>query len=144
MKKAAKKLLETGEYGFLAMSGGADGAYGIPISYVWDGAGSIYLHCAPEGRKLACLESDNRVSFCVVGETKVISEKFTTAYESIILNCIANRGLFDDEKRATLRLLTEKYCPNDLETGLKYIEKSLARTEIIRLEILNWSGKSKR
>ena len=52
----AAGVLRRGEYGFLAMQDAGDGAYGVPISYVWDGGSCIYLHCAPEGRKLRCLE----------------------------------------------------------------------------------------
>jgi len=74
----AKKILENGEYAVLSMLAENESAYGIPINYVWDGKKSIYLHCAKEGRKLRGLDINNKVSFCVVGSTNVISNKFTT------------------------------------------------------------------
>lgn len=142
---AARDLLRRGEYGVLSMTDTREGqAYGIPINYVWDGADSIYLHCAPEGRKLRCLAGNNAVSFCVVGHTHVVSNRFTTGYESIVLQCRAHTGLTPEERMHALELLLEKYSPNDREIGRKYAEKSFHRTEIIRLELLEASGKCKR
>lgn len=139
----ALDLLRTGEYGVLSMQTVDGNSYGVPINYVWDRKHSIYLHCAPEGHKLQCIKHCNRVSFCVVGDTFVISSKFTTKYESIILDCTAHIQLTSEEKIKALELLLDKYSPNDQKTGMIYAEKSFYRTEIIRLDILEWSGKSK-
>lgn len=78
-------LLRTGEYGVLSMIDNREDkemAYGVPVNFAWDGKESVYIHCAPEGRKLRCLGKNASVSFCVVGKTKVILDKFTTAYQS--------------------------------------------------------------
>ena len=84
------------------------------------------------------------VSFCVVGRTHVVSDKFTTGYESIVVKCRAQIGLSADERRHALRLFLDKYSPADKEVGLKYAEKSFHRTEIIRLDIQEFSGKQKK
>ncbi len=139
----ALELLTTGEYGVMSMCCDDSVAYGIPLSFVWDGKDSIYIHSAILGRKLRCLDKNNSVSFCVVGSTNIISEKFTTEYESIILQCKAFRDLPDSERMEALMLIVKKYSPNDIEVGEKYAEKSFHRTEIIRLDIEKWSGKSK-
>lgn len=139
----AETLLKTGEYGVLSMQSEENGAYGVPLNFVWDGDQSIYLHCAPEGRKLLCITHCNNVSFCVVGQTNVISNKFTTGYESVILECKAKMNLKSNEKMKALELFLDKYSPADKETGMKYAEKSFKRTEIIRLDIHEWSGKTK-
>lgn len=138
----ACELLRTGEYGFLSMQT-AEGAYGIPVNFAWDGESGIYLHCAPEGRKLRCIERCDRVSFCIVGHTCPIPDRFTTEYESLLLDCRAGLCRDDAERRHALALLLEKYAPDDRETGMKYAEKSLPRTAVIRLEILSASGKCK-
>ncbi len=140
----ATELLRGGEYGVLSMNDGEGGAYGIPINYVWDGAGAIYLHCAPEGRKLRYIAGRAKVSFCVVGETEVVSDKFTTAYRSIILDCRACTGLPEKERMRALELLLDKYSPGDKAMGMKYAAGSFHRTEIVRLDIVEWSGKCKR
>jgi len=139
----ARSILKNGEYGVLSMQTEEGGAYGIPINYVWDGKHSIYLHCAPEGRKIRNIAFCNKVSFCVVGKTEVVSDKFTTGYESIVLDCRAFVDLTPEERMNAMVLLLEKYSPADMEKGMKYIEKSLDRTEVICLEISEWSGKTK-
>lgn len=146
-ESAAVELLSTGEYGVLSMAENTDngyGGYGIPINYVWDGKRSIYFHCAPEGHKLKCLSENAQASFCVVGKTNVISHKFTTAYESIILRGTVYIDLSSDERLSALHLLLDKYSPADKETGMKYTEKSFHRTQVIRFDIEEFSGKTKR
>lgn len=143
----ARVLLRNGEYGVLSMvdgNGDETVAYGVPVSYVWDGDDALYVHCAKEGRKLRCLSGNERVSFCVVGQTRVIPDKFTTAYQSIVLECKAATGLADDERRKALRMILDKYSREYAETGSKYAERSFPRTEVIKLTISKWSGKSKR
>lgn len=54
----AFEILKEGEFGILSMrTEEGDGAYGIPINYVWDRGNSIYIHCAPVGRKLRCIDA---------------------------------------------------------------------------------------
>jgi len=142
-EETARSILKQGEYGVLSMQTENCGAYGIPISYAWDEKHSIYAHCAHEGRKLRCIDLCNKVSFCVVGKTTVLPSKFSTEYESIVLCCSAHRGLPADERMKALMLLLEKYSPNDMEKGKKYAENSVEKTEIIRLDIIEWSGKSR-
>lgn len=140
-------LLRTGEYGVLSMIENTDketGGYGIPLNYVWDGNNSIYFHCAPEGYKLECLKKNPKVSLSVIGHTKVISHKFTTAYESILIRGNVVMNLSEEERRKALILILDKYSPADKEIGLKYIEKSFYRTNIIRLDIVEASGKTKK
>ncbi len=143
-EEEAKQLLQLGEYGVLSMQVEEGGAYGIPISYAWDGHSNIYLHCAPEGHKLQCIEKKEHVSFCVVGHTRVISDKFTTAYESIVLWCTAQLISDDAERMKALELLLDKYSPDDKTAGMKYARQSLGQTAIIRLSINQWSGKTRR
>ena len=68
----ARELLAGGRFGVLSLVDG-DGAYGIPVNYVWDGDDSLYVHCAPDGRKLRCIDRRDRVSFCVVGVFATLS-----------------------------------------------------------------------
>jgi len=140
----AIEILKSAEYGVLSLSDEDGQPYGIPVNYVWDGDNKIYIHCAPEGKKLRILEKNNKISFCVVGRTNLLPSKFTTEYESIILSGSASTGLSDDEKHHALSLLIDKLSPNDKVIGEKYAEKSFHRVDIIRLDIEQWSGKSKK
>ena len=68
----ATELLRRGEYGILCMQRPEGGGYGVPLNYVWDEADAIYIHCAPEGRKLHCLRECDRVTFCIVGAARAV------------------------------------------------------------------------
>lgn len=135
-------LLRNAEYGVLSMVDGNE-PYAVPVSYAWDGQSSIYVHCAPEGRKLRCIAACSNVSFCVVGATQVLPDKFTTRYESIIAVCRATVVGGEEERRKAVRLILDKYSPHCADVGMTYAEKSLRRTTILRLDVVNWSGKAK-
>lgn len=141
---AALELLRSGEYGVLSMVSGGGKAYGVPLNYVWDGKDRIYIHCAPEGFKLRSIENNPAVSFCVVGRTNVLSSKFTTEYESVILDGRAYKVTEEKEKRTALELLLDKYSPEDKDAGMAAMEKSSGRTGVIGLEVSRWSGKTKK
>ncbi len=142
-KEIAEIILHTAEYGVLSLKDETKGAYGLPISYVWDGEGTIYFHSALEGRKITLINECYKVSFCVVGKTNVISNQFTTEYQSVILECEARFKIPRAEKEKALKLLITKYSPNDFEAGEKYIRNSFDNTEVIKLVIMTWSGKGK-
>ncbi len=137
-------MLKNGEYAVLSMISPEGEPYGVPINYVWNGKDAIYMHCAPEGRKLLCINRNARVSLCIIGNTQVISDKFTTRYESIILQGKAKNGLDAAERMDALKIFLQKYSPNDMELGMKYAEKSFHRTDIIRVDIERISGKCKK
>ena len=136
----ALQLLETGEYGFLAMCGINGYGYGIPLNYVLEG-NSIYFHCAPEGFKLDNIRQNNCVSFCVTGRTKVLPEQFSTAYESALVFGRIECYLPEDERHKALDLLVAKYSPDFVNTSETYIRKLFHRTNILRLDIERLSGK---
>ncbi len=141
-KTRALELLRTSEYGVLSMV--ADGGgYGIPINFVWDGKDSIYIHCAPEGRKLRALEEHPEVSLCLVGHVHLLPGKFTTEYESAIFFGKAHLHLTEEERMKALHLLIDKLSPDFKELGDKYAHKSFHRTEIIRVDFSTFTGKRK-
>ncbi len=141
-EERARELLQEGEYGVLSMVS-EHGGYGVPINYALVND-KIYLHCAPEGKKLRAMEHDARVSFCVVGHSRVVADHFTTEFESVIAFGKAHVVENDAERRIALRAIIEKYASEHLEEGLKAIERSLHRTAVIAIEVETFSGKSKR
>ena len=118
--------------------------YGVPVNFVWDGDDAIYIHCAPEGKKIDILECHDRVSFCVVGNVNLLPGQFTTEYESIILDCEVTIPTYDEERLHALELIVKKFSPQHFDTGMRYAHKSLPRTCIVRLDILSWSAKAKK
>lgn len=141
---SARQLLCEAEYGVLSMATPEGGAYGIPVNYVYDGSDTLYIHCAPEGRKLRCIEANERVSFCVVGRTRLLPGKFTTEYESVVVEGRASVGLSDEEKRHAIALLLDKLDAAHKAEGLRAAEHSYHRLEVVKVEISTFSGKCKR
>jgi len=142
----AIELLQTAEYGFLSLGESRDGyAYGIPMSFAYSETdNALYFHCALEGHKLDNLKRNNKVSFCVVGNTKLLSEKFSTVYESVIVFGQAEIAQTDEDKRFALRKLIEKYSPEYLETGEKYMESSLNKTFTFKINIEHITAKARK
>ena len=93
---------------------------------------------------MRAIRKNENVVFVVVGNTEVLPSRFTTRYESVLVRGTAHVGLPEDERRKALRLILEKYSPDDMEVGLHYAEKSFARTDIIRIDINTVSAKAKR
>ena len=140
----SRELLETAEYGVLSMVDDDGQAYGIPVNFVWDGEDKIYIHSAPEGRKLRAIANHPKVSLCVVGRTHLLPKNFTTEYESVIVFGEARTGLPEEERMHALHLLIDKLSPDYKEIGDKYAHASFHRTEIIRIDVTDYSGKCKR
>ena len=143
-EERAIELLRAAEYGTLSMIDENGLPYGIPVNYVWDEKDSLYIHCAPEGRKLRAIAAHPEVTFSIVGNVNLQPSKFTTEYESIVLKGKARVGLSAEERIQALVLLVEKLSPDDVEIGKKYAEKSFYRTEIIRIDVTEFSGKTKK
>ncbi len=116
--------------------------YGVPLSYVYKN-NCIYFHCALAGRKLDHIECNSKVSFCVVGKTKVLPDMFATEYESAVAFGVASE-IFGAERHDALLWILEKYCPELIEEGKLYIEQKQKAIRVIRVEIHHISGKARR
>lgn len=138
----AMALLEKGEYGILATSDSSNAPYAVPVSYVFFND-CIYFHCALEGHKLDNIKSNSKVSFCVVGNTKVLPEKFSTAYQSTIVFGIAHIVENTEEKNMALYKILEKYSPDFLQSGSEYIKKAADKTYVVKIDINHISGKQR-
>jgi hypothetical protein len=138
----AKEILQAGEYGVLSTVSVDGQPYGVPVSYSYAGD-VIYFHCAPEGHKLENLSGNSRVSFCVVGKTQVLPDKFATNYESVIVFGKAFE-VTDDEKHTGLVELLKKYSPGFMEKSLRYIEGDSGQARVYRIVIESMTGKSRK
>lgn len=116
--------------------------YGVPLSYVYVN-NSIYFHCAASGHKLDNIAFNAKVSFCVVGNTKVLPDKFATEYESAVAFGIASEVNGTERHNALLWLL-EKYSPSFIEEGKQYIVQKDKVTKVFKIEIDHISGKARR
>ena len=76
----------------------------------------------------------------MTGKARVLPEKFTTSYESVVAQGTAAMTEGGEKQRA-LRLLVEKYAPQFVEEGMTYIEKSGGKPEVVRIDVLSLCGK---
>lgn len=141
-ENAVQEVLKHGEYGILATIGENNYPYAVPLNYVYLND-SIYLHCAFEGNKLDNIRFNNRVSFCIVGNTELIPQKFTTKYRSVVI--FGQASIIDSEKikKAVLNALVDKYSPDFKQEGTAYIERALFKTNIIKISIDHATGKGR-
>jgi uncharacterized protein len=138
----AIEILIKGEHGILSMCSPENEGYGIPLNYVLDNH-QIYFHCAAAGSKLDYLRNNNKVSFCVVGNTTVIPSDFGTLYESTIVSGTTSE-VDGNEKREALKRIIEKYSADFIIEGNEYIDKLFDRVSVIKLSIQSITGKARR
>lgn len=141
-QEEALSILSAAEYGYLSTATPDATPYGVPLSFCVQ-EGNIYFHCAMEGRKLDNLRQNPAVSFCAVGRTQMMPEKFGTQYESAIAAGEAQE-VFDGEKQAALEGLVQKYSPEHIESGAKYIDALTHKTRVFKIVINALSGKSRK
>jgi hypothetical protein len=137
-----ESMLESGEYGFLAVMGDENYPYAVPLSYAYEN-GVIYFHSAKEGHKLDGMRGHSKVSFSLVGKTEVLPGKFSTKYESVIVfgQAVEIEG---EEKRIGLMALIRKYSPDFLEKGGQYVSHSEEDTIVVKIIIDHMTGKARR
>lgn len=143
-EQEAYSILEKCEYGILSTVSDTGMPYGVPISYAYKD-GAIYMHCAAaEGLKIGNLRSNPNASFTVVGNTKLLPDKFGTLYESVI--CFGTVKIIEDnaKKREVIEEILKKYSSDHIENGMKYIDSAINRIFVLKLNISEIIGKGRR
>ncbi len=137
----AIEIITKGSYGVLSTIGEDGYPYGVPLNYTYFDD-CICFHCAQEGHKLENLDFNNKVSFCVVTKSDVLSNEFDTDYESAI--AFGNASVIADEaeKRNILLSLLNKYSGDYLKAGNGYIKKYWDETRVVKIKIEHLSGKA--
>jgi len=135
----AINLLTKCEYGVLSTVGSDGQPYGVPLNYAYKD-NCIYFHCALTGHKIDNIDNNPMVSFCAVGNTKVLPSEFSTNYVSVVAFGVASE-VHGSERYNAFVLLLEKFSPDFMEEGKKYIEKFDKATKVIKIEIHHISGK---
>ncbi|MGD9366353.1 MAG: pyridoxamine 5'-phosphate oxidase family protein [Desulfobacteraceae bacterium] len=152
------EILTKAEYGTLATMGADGYPYAVPVNYVFHN-GNIFFHSATVGHKLENIDYCSNVSFSVVTDVwvmplipdKDVNENdlkfngFDTNFNSVIIFGKA-KEVFEEEKMDGLCALLKRFLNKDeyskyKEAGIKYIERSLKRTKLIKIEIEHMTGK---
>jgi uncharacterized protein len=153
-----REVLSKAEYGTLATMGADGYPYAVSVNFVFHN-GNIYFHCATVGHKLDNIKYCPNVSFNIVTDVRVVPlipdentnelkptlNGFNTNFNSVVIFGKA-KEVIEKEKMDGLIALLEKFLNlNGLsrykEEGIKYIEKSLQRTKLVKIEIEHMTGK---
>jgi uncharacterized protein len=141
-QKEAMAVLQKTQYGILSIASLDGEPYGVPLNYcVINGA--IYFHCANEGKKLEVLSRNNSVSFCVVGATEVLPQKFGMKYESAIITGKADE-VTGTEKQLALEGILKKYSSPFFNDGLEYIKNHISKMRVYKILIQSITGKARK
>jgi uncharacterized protein len=139
----AMELLEKGIYGVLSTVDDENQPYGVPLSYaVSNNRKAIYFHGARIGKKLDNIGLNSKACFTVIGDTKVLPEKFSTEFESVIV--FGHAKLVEgEEKIEALRNIIKKYSDDYVKEGDEYIARAASNTAAFKLTIEDFTGKSR-
>ena len=125
--------------GVLACLGDEDYPYAVPLSYVYFND-KIYFHSAKAGHKIDAIIKNPKVSFSVIDEDTIVSEKYTTYFRSVLAFGKA-RIVEGDEWLEAFKALVEKYSGDQPEEA-KYKEIAGCRqTYMIAIDVEHISGK---
>lgn len=140
-KITKEEIIDRENYGTLSTISSDGYPYAIPMNYTYVN-GNIYLHGAKEGHKLDNLKSNNKVCFTIVGQTELMPEEFSTAYESIVIFGKAKIIDNKEEKIKALKSFIEKFSPNFKAKGFNYATRAVNKVSTIKIAIEEMSGKS--
>ena len=135
-------LLNKAEYGVLSTVTENGKPYGVPLNFCFIDH-CIYFHCAVEGQKIDNIKHNKSVSFCAVGNTEILPDKFGTKYESVVVSGEVEE-VFDMNKQLALEGLLHKYSPEFVDKGMKYIEDLKEKTRVFKIIIGKLTGKARK
>ncbi len=140
-EEEAVALLNKAEYGVLSTVSENGKPYGVPLNFCIINH-CIYFHCAVEGQKIDNIKQNKFVSFCAVGNTELLPDKFGTKYESIIVSGEVEE-VFDMNKQKAMEGLLHKYSSEFFDKGIKYIEGLRDKTRVFKITINTLTGKAR-
>lgn len=140
-REEAFEILRKGSYGILSTMGDDGYPYGVPLNYTCLDD-EIYFHSAGQGHKLENIRHIQKVCFCVVTRSAVLSREFDTDYESVIAFGKAVEVCDDVQKERFFMSLLNKYSEAFIPAGLKYMKKYWDVTTVIKINIDHITGKA--
>jgi nitroimidazol reductase NimA-like FMN-containing flavoprotein (pyridoxamine 5'-phosphate oxidase superfamily) len=125
--------------GILACLGDEGYPYSVLVSYVYFND-KIYFHSAKTGHKIDAITKNPKVSFSVIGEDTIVSEKYTTYFRSAIIWGKA-RIVEGDERLEAFEALVEKYSGDQPEEAKHKEITECTQTYIIAIDVDHITGK---
>lgn len=157
----AYRVIDKSTFAVLSITDTHGLPYAVPVSPARIGQ-MIYVHAALEGRKTDLIRLKPQVSLVFVGDVhqpdvpqtiktaendpsltgKLLSQLFTNYFESAIINGRADFVQSDDEKRAALKAISEKYTPASMPYFDQAVKQGMHATCVIRIKITDITAKS--
>lgn len=145
-EKETGDIIRNGEFGVLSMICDDMRPYSIPLNYSYDESRqALYMHCSVEGgQKIDCIRKNPEVCFTIVEKTEPMPEKFATKYWSA--NVFGKMSIIEEgaEKHHGIECILRKYAPEHFERGLKYIDGAFSKIHVLRLDIIEMTGKARK
>ncbi len=140
-KDMAMALLTNSEYGIMSTVSEQNQCYGVPVNHVVYND-CIYFHgLTGNGFKAQNIRHNPNVSYTVVGKNMVIPFDFNTMFESVIVFGQASIVEDEDEKRASLIKLCEKFSGRHMDKMDAFFQADYHRTMMIKITIDHITGK---
>ncbi len=136
-------ILKSCSTGVLAVSGDDSYPYTIPLNYTYED-GKLLFHCAKVGHKIDGINRNDKVTFCVIERDDVVPDTFSTNYRSVVVFGRARILTGDEDRRAALVSLVDKYSAGYEEEGQKEIEKDWDNVVLVEVSIEHMTGKAAR
>ena len=133
-------VMNKGNYGVLSTVDENGYPYGVPVNYVYED-GKIYFHCAKEGHKLRNIVKNNKVSFCVVTNSELLEEAFTTRFTSAISFGTISEVINEKERYNVYKLIIERLCGHYITQGMDYVKSDGAKAKVFAIKVEHMSGK---
>ncbi len=126
-------------HGVLACLGDDNYPYAVPLNYVYYND-KIYFHSAQAGHKIDAIMKDSKVSFCIIDEDTIVSEKYTSLFRSVL--AFGRARIADgDERREAFAALVEKYCADQPAEAKDKEITGCTKAYIIAIDIEHITGK---
>lgn len=126
--------------GVLAVHGDAGYPYAVPLSYYFDGT-HFYFHGAPVGHKMAAIQRDNRVSFCVVDRDVVAPAALTNEFRSVIAFGRVTIVTDPKRKRELMRQFALHLAPDYAQKIHQHLDQGLDHFSLLEMTVAHMTGK---
>ena len=142
-REFALEVVDKCEWAALGLTDTSNKPYCVPVTIARSG-GAIYFHSAMEGRKIDCLRHCPDVCLSCVGDTRRMTNEFSTEFESAMVFGTAYEVNDEAEKIAALHMICERHTPMNMANFDEAIQRSIGRTAVWRIDIASVTGKRKK
>ena len=133
--------LKKGDHGTLSVNGDDGYPYATPVNYIVVND-TVYIHSAPYGYKMECLEKSAKCCFSAIVSAQIIPSKITAAFESVVITGDVTLVSDQAEKRTALEAFVTQKHPGYEEIGLKMVDKMIDKTALLRIDAKEITGKA--